>query len=90
MVRQPDSSVANIHVVGYAGQDHEGNDYKLYFAPSIGCQELRFQQINHNAVGIPTYIHLRVVDSYLLGAPDPKLFSIPEGYRQVEENVPGP
>jgi hypothetical protein len=88
--RLPDSSVASIHVVGYAGQDYEGNDYKLYFAPSIGCQELRFQQTNHNAVGIPTYVHLRVVDSYALGAPDPKLFSIPEGYQQVKESVPGP
>jgi hypothetical protein len=82
--RLPDSVIAGTHVVGYSGRDNLGFDYKIYFAPSIGCQELSFQMIRNNALGRQTYEYSRIVDSYDLGAPDTNLFKIPEGFRQVE------
>jgi hypothetical protein len=43
--RLADSVIAGTPVVGYSGRDAMGTDYKVYFAPSIGCQDFSFQML---------------------------------------------
>ena len=81
--RLPDSVVAGVHVVGYKGLDFRGVDYEVYFAPSIGCQEMRFHMVKRGLFGWKTGESDMVVDSYVLGPPAQSLFAIPRGYRQV-------
>ena len=82
--RLADSVVAQVRVVGYSGRDDRGADYKIYFAPSIGCQEFHFESTARNAFGLPTQFYYREVTSYELGPPDPELYRIPWGYQKVE------
>jgi hypothetical protein len=82
--RLPDSTVAGTHVVGYSGRDAWGTDYKVYFAPSVGCQEFSFQMLSRDSAGRITDNYSKIVDSYELGAPDPNLFRIPEGFQKVD------
>jgi hypothetical protein len=81
--RLPDSVVAGVNVVGYRGQDSDGVDYEVYFAPSIGCQQMRFQMVKRDRSGRITAESYMVVDSYVLGPPDPDLYSVPTAYKQV-------
>jgi hypothetical protein len=81
--RLPDSIVAGVHVVGYRGRDSRGVNYEDYFAPSIGCQNMRFQMIKRGLLGWITAEYDMVVDSYVLGPPARSLFAVPTGYRQV-------
>jgi hypothetical protein len=86
--RLPDSVIAGVHVVGYRGKDFRGAEYEIYFAPSIGCQELRFHMFKRGWFGWITAEYDKVVDSYVLGPPSPNLFAIPSGYRQVPSILP--
>jgi hypothetical protein len=81
--RLPDSIVAGVHVVGYRGRDYRGVDYEDYFAPSIGCQDMRFHMVKRGLFGWITAEYDMVVDAYVLGPPARSLFAIPSGYRQV-------
>lgn len=81
--RLPDSIVAGVHVVGYRGRDFRGVDYEDYFAPSIGCQDMRFHMVKRSLFGWITAESDMVVDSYVLGPPAPNLFAIPSGYKEV-------
>jgi hypothetical protein len=81
--RLPDSIVAGVHVVGYRGRDFRGVDYEVYFAPSIGCQDMRFHMVKRGLFGWITAEYDMVVDSYVLGPPARSLFAIPSGYKQV-------
>jgi hypothetical protein len=79
----PDAVVARIHAVGYAGRDDRGSEYEIYFAPSIGCEPVRFNMLTRGRFGWPIAKFERTVDSYELGPPSADLFAVPAGYRQV-------
>jgi hypothetical protein len=81
--RLPDAVIAGVHVVGYRGRDFRGVEYEIYFAPSIGCQDLRFHMVKRGLFGWITAESDKVVDSYVLGPPSASLFVLPNGYRQV-------
>jgi hypothetical protein len=81
--RLPDTVMAGVHVVGYGGRDFRGVDYEIYFAPSIGCQEMKFQMVMRGLFSWITAEYDMVVDSYALGPPAQSLFAVPTGYRQV-------
>jgi hypothetical protein len=81
--RLPDSVIAGVHVVGYRGRDHRGAEYEVYFAPSIGCVQMRFQMVMRGLFGWKTAEYEMVVDSYEIGPPSSSLFAVPTGYRQV-------
>jgi len=81
--RLPDSIIAGVHVVGYRGRDFRGADYEIYFAPSIGCQTMRFFEVMRGISGRITAEYEMVVDSYVLGPPDPSLFATPFEYTEV-------
>ena len=81
--RLPDSMIAGVHVVGYRGRDHRGADYEVYFAPSIGCVQMRFQMVMRGLFGWKAAEYEMVVDSYEIGPPSSTLFTVPSGYRQV-------
>ena len=86
--RLPNSVIAGVAVVGYHGRDFRGVDYEVYFAPSIGCQDMRFHMVQRGFFGWITDEYDMVVDSYVLGPPSPILFAIPGGYRQVPSILP--
>jgi hypothetical protein len=81
--RLPDSAVAGVHAVGYRGRDEGGAEYEIHFAPSIGCQPMRFHMVRRGLFGWKTAEYERVVDSYVLGPPAASLFSVPTGYKRV-------
>jgi hypothetical protein len=81
--RLPHAVVAGIHAVGYTGRDEGGSEYEVYFAPSIGCQQVRFKMLTRGLFGLPRSIYHRVVESYELRPPAEILFAIPAGYRHV-------
>jgi hypothetical protein len=81
--RLRNSIIAGIHVVGYGGRDDRGADYKVYFAPSIGCQPLRFVMVMRGFLGLPVAKYERIVDSFELGAPSLSLFTIPAEYKRI-------
>lgn len=82
--RIPDSVIAGVNVVGYRGRDYMGADYEVYFAPSLGCQQMRFQMVMRGFLGLKKEQYEMVVDSYEIGPPSPNLFTVPAGYTQVE------
>ena len=82
--RLQDGVVAGVHVVGYGGQDYKGADYEVYFAPSLGCEQMRFQMSMRTFLGWKKAQYEMVVDSFELGAPERRLFMVPSGYRRVE------
>lgn len=86
--RLPDAVIAGVHVVGYHGRDYRGVEYEIYFAPSIGCQDLRSHIFTRGIFGWMAAEYDKVVDSYVLGPPSPNLFAIPSGYRQVQSILP--
>jgi hypothetical protein len=81
--RLSDSVVAGFHVIGYRGRDSRGADYEVYFAPSIGCEVMRFQMVMRGFLGWETAKEESVVDSYEIGPPSLQLFTVPNGYKQV-------
>jgi len=81
--RLPDSVIAGVHVVGYRGRDFRGADYEVYFAPSIGCQDMQFRMVMRGFLGWITAEFDMAVDSYILGPPAQSLFTIPSDYRLV-------
>lgn len=81
--RLQDSVIAGVHVVGYRGRDNREADYEVYFAPSIGCQEMRFQMVMRGLFGREIAKYEMVVDSYEIGPPSSKLFTLPAGYKQA-------
>jgi hypothetical protein len=81
--RLPDSIIAGVNVVGYSGRDAKGIEYEAYFAPSIGCQEMRFHEEFRGIFGFRTAEYDRVVDSYEIGPPAPNLFRVPTGFKLV-------
>jgi hypothetical protein len=85
-MRLPDSVVAGFPVVRYGGEDDSGAEYEVDFAPSLGCQSLRFSMIRRGLLGWPTTKHLLEVVSYKLGPPSPDLFAVPRGFRQVSRD----
>jgi hypothetical protein len=82
--RLQDSVIAGVHVVGYRGRDDRGADYEVYFAPSIGCQQMRFQMVMRGFFRWKTAEYEMVVDSYEIGPPASSLFTLPTGYRQID------
>ncbi len=86
--RLPDTVIAGIHVVGYRGRDFRGVDYEIFFAPTIGCQDLRFHMVKRGLFGWITAESDKVVDSYVLGSPSTSLFAVPNDYRQVPSILP--
>jgi len=85
--RLPDAVVAGVHVVGYSGQDYKGADYEVFFAPSLGCETMRFQMSMRTFLGLKKAEYERVVDSFELGAPAASLFTVPSGFRRVDSVV---
>jgi hypothetical protein len=81
--RIPNSVVAGIEVVGYGGRDARGADNIICFAPSIGCQVMRFETVKKGFLGWTTAKYEWVVDVYEIGQPSPSLFTPPSGYKQV-------
>jgi hypothetical protein len=81
--RLRDSVVAGFHVVGYGGRDDRGADYEVYFAPSLGCQPLRFQTAMRGFLGWTSAKYEKTVDQYEIGPPSADLFTIPAGYKRV-------
>jgi len=81
--RIPDSVIAGAHVVGYRGRDAIGEYIEEYFAPSIGCQEMRSQFVMRGVLGFKTSEYDMTVDSYEIGPPASGLFKVPAGYKQV-------
>ena len=81
--RLPSSRIASFYVVGYRGRDDRGAGYEVYFAPSIGCQQMSFKMSMRGFLGWVTAEYEMVVDSYVLGTPDARLFTVPVGYKQV-------
>jgi len=55
----------------------------VYFAPSIGCREMRFHSVKRGIFGWTIAETDRAVESYEPGPPSPVLFTIPAGYREV-------
>jgi hypothetical protein len=86
--RLPDSIIAGVNVVGYRGRDHRGAEYEVYFAPSIGCQVMRFHEEFRGIFGFRTAEYDKVVDSYEIGPPAPNLFRVPTGFKQVTSISP--
>ncbi|HEY3739998.1 MAG TPA: hypothetical protein VGL53_09145 [Bryobacteraceae bacterium] len=82
--RLPDSIVIGVGVVGYSGTDDGGSHYEVFFAPSLGCEQLRSLMWRQNHFGLRTAYSERVVDSFELGAPSPTLFAVPRGFTRVE------
>jgi hypothetical protein len=81
--RLPDSKIAGVNVVGYRGRDKRGAEYEVYFAPSLGCQMMRFHEDFQGILGFTTAEYDKVVDSYEIGPPSPNLFKVPSGFKQV-------
>ena len=81
--RLPDSNMANVHVVGYRGRDSRGADYEIYFAPSVGCQQISFEMVRRGFLGLVAEEYDLIVDSYVLGPPAASLYSVPAEYKQV-------
>jgi hypothetical protein len=81
--RLPDSNIASVHVVGYRGRDYRGANYEIYFAPSIGCQQMSFKMVARGFLGLVTEESDMVVDSYVLGPPAARLYRVPAEYKQV-------
>jgi hypothetical protein len=86
--RLSDSNMASVHVVGYRGRDAQGADYEVYFAPSIGCQQMNFKMLTRGFLGLVTAEYDMIVDSYELGAPAASLYSVPTEYKQVASILP--
>ncbi len=86
--RLPASNIAGVNVVGYSGRDSRGADYEVYFAPSIGCQQMSFKMVTRGFLGLVTSQYHMVVDSYTLGPPEANLFRVPAGYKEVPSIVP--
>jgi len=82
--RLPDAVVAGVRVVGYSSQDFRGADYEVYFAPSLGCQQMRLQLSMRTFFGVKKAQYEMVVDSLELGAPERRLFTVPSGFRRVD------
>ena len=86
--RLPDSNIANVQVAGYRGRDDRGADYEVYFAPSIGCQQMSFKMLMRGFLGLVTSEYDMVVDSYVLGPPAASLYVVPAEYKQMPSLVP--
>lgn len=86
--RLPDSNIATVNVVGYRGRDSRGADYEIYFAPSIGCQQMSFKMVIRGFLGFVTAEYDMVVDSYVLGPPAASLYAVPAEYKQVPSILP--
>ena len=86
--RLADSKIANVHVVGYRGRDYRGADYEIFFAPSIGCQQMSFKMVRRGFLGFVTAEYDMVVDSYILGPPATSLYVVPAECKQVPSIIP--
>jgi hypothetical protein len=78
-----DSKIAGVFVVGYRGRDAVGAYNEVYFAPSIGCQEMQLQSVTRGVFGWKISGYDMRVDSYEIGPPASSLFDLPAGYKQV-------
>jgi len=81
--RLPEVAIAGVQSVGYAGTDKNGAEYEVYFAPSIGCQDMRFHMTKRDELGHKMAELDKIVDSYELAVPKEDLFQIPSGYKRV-------
>jgi len=79
--RIADSKIAGIDVIGYYWGNGKGYDAKMYFAPSLGCMRMNTRVTIRNRIGFPTYYSNEKVNSFILGAPEPKLFQVPPDYK---------
>jgi len=59
---------------------------EVYLASSLDCTCLKASKLFRNAWHLPTVVNSMVVSSVRLGEPDPKLFEIPAGFRQVQDS----
>ena len=65
--------------LGYGGYEEQ------YLAPAIDCMPLRTHLIRKNRFHLPVFVSTIEVTAIELGNPKPELFSIPVGYREVED-----
>ena len=59
-------------------------EHRMWFAPALGCQAVKFQTIVWNSWNIPIYSDTSTVTAVTWGEPDGALFRTPAGYKQIE------
>lgn len=78
-------TVAGVAVVRWYRTLGNGGYEEEYLAPSLDCIPLKMYSIRRNALWLPTFINSSEATSVEFGEPVADLFTLPPGYRQVED-----
>jgi hypothetical protein len=79
------ATVAGLAVARWYRTLGNGGYEEEYLAPLLDCIGLKSYSIRRNALWLPTFIDSSEATSVEFGEPAADLFTLPRGYRQVDD-----
>ena len=79
------ATVLGIRVQRWYRSLGNGGSEEIWLAPELDCLALKREAVYRNSLRLPSMIDSMEATAVRWGEPDPKLFLLPQGYREIED-----